>query len=77
MKPMKWCPIPIIPLVYTESLSYMEMVGKCVRKINEIIKYVGDTLINQFEEELSRLIINTAYDAETETLTINIVVGDE
>lgn len=76
MKPLKWSVIPILPLAYTESLSYMEMVGKCIAKINELIKYIGTTLIELFEQELSRLILDTAYDEETETLTITIRIGD-
>lgn len=76
MKYLKWFARPIIPLVYGESLSYMEMVGKCVEKINELIHYISDTLFSQIQEEIDGLIIDTVYDETNETLTIDITVGD-
>ena len=78
INPLKWIARPIIPLIYGESLSYMEMVGKCVEKINEIIVYIQTTLLAQFDEELSKLVLSSEYDESTETLTINFSTsGDD
>lgn len=77
INPLKWIARPIIPLIYTESLSYMEMVGKCVDKINELIEYISTTLFAQIQDEISKLVLSTVYDESTETLTISITVGDE
>lgn len=42
---------PILPLVYTEALSYMEMLAKVGAKINEVIDY-----IDGFKEDLQTLV---------------------
>ena len=41
---------PIIPLVYTEALSYMEMVGKCVKKINELVDKVNNVTTDAVQQ---------------------------
>lgn len=58
-EPIKfWC-FKVLPLVYDESLSYYEVLCKCVAKLNEIIKDMQDlpetlkeieTAIAQMEE---------------------------
>lgn len=42
---------PILPLVYTEALSYMEMLAKVGAKLNEVIDY-----IDGFKEQLQDLV---------------------
>ena len=66
----------ILPLVYDESLSYYEVLGKVANKINEIIEFTNDTLVERIRELVSALVINASYDAETETLTIDVEVSE-
>ena len=60
----------ILPLVYDQTLSYYETLCKVVDKINEVIDFVDNSLRTEIQSIVSRLVIDTAYDAETETLTI-------
>lgn len=60
----------ILPLVYDQSLSYYETLCRVVDKINEVIDFVDNTLKAEIQAIVSKLVIDAAYDAETETLTI-------
>lgn len=60
----------ILPLVYDQTLSYYETLCKVVDKINEVIDFVDNSLKTEIQAIVSKLVIDTAYDAETETLTI-------
>lgn len=60
----------ILPLVYDQSLSYYETLCRVVDKINEVIDFVDNSLKAEIQAIVSKLVIDAAYDAETETLTI-------
>lgn len=40
----KWKTMPIIPLVYDNSLSYLEMVAKLMKKTNDVIEDVNELI---------------------------------
>ena len=66
-----------IPTAWSNALSYMEMIGKLVNKMNEIIKYVDDVVsalpidynLQQISENIS--------DLQTSVTTLNTIVGTE
>lgn len=58
----KYC-TPILPLVYDDSLSYMEVLCKVQTKLNEIIKQVNNNTeildnINEYVESITKEIVN-------------------
>ena len=69
------CCYKILPLVYDQTLSYYETLCKVVDKINEVIDYVDNKLVERIETLVSDVIIEDSYDAETETLTITLDVS--
>lgn len=48
--PLKMQTQPIIPLVYGDALSYMEMVAKMTQKVNEVIGKVNNIQVDVFNE---------------------------
>lgn len=67
----------ILPLVYDQTLSYYETLCKVVDKLNEVIEFVDSSLMDRVRELISNVVIDTAYDAETETLTITLDTDEE
>lgn len=66
----------ILPLVYDESLSYYEVLNKVVFKVNEVIQYVDNVLVDRIRELVSSLVVDASYDESTETLTIEIELSE-
>ena len=66
----------ILPLVYDESLSYYEVLNKVVYKVNEVIEYVDNVLVDRIRELVSNLVVDASYDENTETLTIEIELSE-
>lgn len=66
----------ILPLVYDESLSYYEVLNKVVYKVNEVIDYVDNVLVDRIRELVSNLVVDASYDESTETLTIEIELSE-
>lgn len=70
---MKWNPVlPVIPLEYAESLSYMEWLIELTKRQNKISELLSgdiDSLLKQYiDERFDNLMINAIYDANTETI---------
>ena len=70
-----WCP-KVLPLVYDDSLSYYEVLGKLTKKINEVINFINnelsDAIKNFLYERLNDLYVNVSYDAPTKTLKLHL-----
>lgn len=67
----------VIPLAFDESMSYYEQICKLTAKMNEIISFANneltDALKKYIEQEFNNMMLDTMYDAETETLTLYLV----
>ena len=67
----------VIPLAFDESMSYYEQICKLTAKMNEIISFANneltDALKTYIEQEFNNIMLDTMYDAETETLTLYLV----
>lgn len=71
ISPLKFYTQHILPLVYDDSLSYLEMLGKVRNKLNELIDYYN-TIKDMVPEALAQE-IQAAQDAITEAL--NTAIG--
>lgn len=67
----------VIPLAFDESMSYYEQICKLTSKMNELISFANNELTQQLkqyiENEFNNMMLDTMYDAETETLTLYLV----
>lgn len=67
----------VIPLAFDESMSYYETLCKLTAKINELISFANNELEEALKEyidkEFNNIMLDTMYDAETETLTMFLV----
>ena len=62
----------VLPLVYDDSLSYLEVLGKLTNKINETIDYVDNITIDQIKEIMDELIASGFYTEATKTIKFEI-----
>lgn len=71
----------VIPLAFDESMSYYEQICKLTAKMNELINFANneltDALKEYIEKEFNNMMLDTMYDAETETLTLFLVKESE
>lgn len=71
----------VIPLAFDESMSYYEQLCKLTSKMNELINFANneltDALKEYIEKEFNNMMLDTMYDAETETLTLFLVKESE
>lgn len=71
----------VIPLAFDESMSYYEQICKLTAKMNELISFANNELTEQLKEyineEFNNMMLDTMYDAETETLTLFLVKEGE
>lgn len=74
VRPFHFWSQKVIPLVYDESLSYYEVLGKVVQKLNELIEYNENFTIEQIREVVSSLILEALYDEENETIYLTTEV---
>lgn len=72
IKPAHFYMQKVLPLVYDESLSYYEAVDKLVHKLNEIIFVINDKLADYLRARLDELYLDAMYDAESETIILNL-----
>ena len=67
----------VIPLAFDESMSYYEQICKLTAKMNELISFANNELTEALKEyidkEFNNMMLDTMYDAETETLTLFLV----
>lgn len=74
----------ILPLVYDDSLSYLEYLGKLTGKMNEIIDNINDEFKTVILQEINKIfndiMIGAIYNEDEETIYLKretIVNGDK
>ena len=71
----------VIPLAFDESMSYYEQLCKLTAKMNELISFANNELTERLREyidkEFNNMMIDTMYNAETETLILYLRKDDE
>ena len=64
----------VIPLAFDESLSYYEQICRINKKVNELISIFNEQLTDELQkyidERFNDIMLDTMYDAETETLIL-------
>ena len=64
----------VIPLAFDESLSYYEQICRINKKVNELISIFNEQLTKELQdyidERFNDIMLETMYDAETETLIL-------
>ena len=70
---------PVLPTVYSDTLSYYEELNKVVQKMNEIIGDINNNFTNYIDEYFKGIIANAVYNESTETIVLSkelSIVGD-
>lgn len=66
----------VIPLAFDESLSYLEQIARINKKVNELISVFNEQLTSELQkyidERFNDIMLDTMYDAETETLILYV-----
>lgn len=61
----------VLPLVYDNTLSYYEVLGKLIDKDNDIIDYINDNFEKLVTDRLQEVFADCTYDEETETISLS------
>ena len=77
VKPVRFWSQKVLPLVYDDSLSYYEVLGKLGRKINEIIYYVTDNIKELIMPIIEELGMGVEYHASDESISLFITENEE
>ena len=72
VKPIHFWSQKVLPLVYDDSLSYYEVLGKMAAKMNEIIKYIQGAFVDELSQLISQYFVEMTYDSSTETITLTV-----
>ena len=71
----------VIPLAFDESMSYYEQLCKLTAKMNEIINFANNELTERLKQyinqEFNNMMVDSMYDAETETLILYLRKEDK
>lgn len=76
IKPLRFYSEKVLPLVYDNSLSYYEVLGKVTRKLNDLIEAFNSEMKDVIREVIDQYFIETVYNSSTETITITINEGE-
>ena len=76
VRPLHYWSQKVLPLVYDDSLSYYEVLGKITHKLNDVIVLINNHLDEYIREQLDNLFIDAIYDPETETLILTLGIHD-
>ena len=71
IKPIIPSCVPVLPTVYSDSLSYYEEVCQLSEKINEIVRDINDNLSSYIDKNLNDIMVNAIYDEDTETIILS------
>ena len=73
----------ILPLVYDDSLSYLEYIGKLTCKMNEIIDNINDefktVILQEINKIFNEIMIDAIYKEDEETIYLKreTIVGED
>jgi len=77
IKPFRYWTHVILPLVYEDSLSYMELLAKVVAKLNEVIGYLSGNIEDLVSETINQFFANITYTEELEQINFIIERSEE
>lgn len=70
IKPLRFYSEKVLPLVYDNSLSYYEVLGKVTKKLNDLIEAFNTEIVENIKEVINKYFVSTIYDSSNETITI-------
>lgn len=71
-KPLRWWTHAILPLVFDESLSYVELLNKVVAKMNEVIGYVTTNIEELISDVVNEYFVKITYTESLEQINFMI-----
>lgn len=66
-----WCQ-KVLPLVYDNSLSYYEVLCKVGHKLNEVIDFLNNYLLEEIHNLIAQYFVDISYDEATETIILKL-----
>lgn len=66
-----WCQ-KVLPLVYDDSLSYYEVLGKLTTKINEMINFFNENATQLFLDYVNKILPQVLYDSDNERIILQM-----
>lgn len=73
IRPLKFYSEKVLPLVYDNSLSYYEVLGKVVRKLNDLIEFLSDNIRIMLEPFMLQIL----YNESTQTINFDVIEEDD
>lgn len=77
VKPLRFFSQKVLPLVYDDSLSYYEVLGKVTSKLNELIGYVTENIEELITPIIEELGLGVTYDGTTETIKLFVTEEED
>lgn len=71
IKPLRFYSEKVLPLVYDNSLSYYEVLGKVTRKLNDLIDAFNDEIVATIKETVNQFFTRAIYNSDAEIIYIN------
>lgn len=71
VKPFRFWSQKVLPLVYDDSLSYYEVLGKFAHKLNELISAFNEGAESIIQDYIMSLITKAQYNSSLEQIVLN------
>lgn len=71
VRPFRFWSQKVLPLVYDDSLSYYEVLCKLTGKLNEVIDFVNDRIVDVIKEQIGSYVASILYRESDETIVFN------
>ena len=68
VRPLFFWSQKVLPLVYDDSLSYYEVISKIANKINEVIEFVNDKIVDVIRESIQDYFVTITYNESAEEI---------
>lgn len=76
VRPFHFWSQKILPLVYDDSLSYYEVVGKVTNRLNDVIEVINNELEEYVKDRINELFINATYDSTNQSIVLTMERSD-
>ena len=77
IKPLRFYSEKVLPLVYDNSLSYYEVLGKVTKKLNDLIEAFNSEIVDTIKEVVSKYFVNTVYDKNNEVIIFTFTEDED
>ena len=77
IKQLRFYSEKVLPLVYDNSLSYYEVLGKVTKKLNDLIEAFNSEIVDTIKEVVSKYFVNTVYDKNNEVIIFTFTEDED